>query len=156
LPESIFPADCARNSYEIKPQLLGYLGGEAGTGKSTVVDALLAFARLWGREGSVETMAFTGVAAINIKGKTMHSASNLKLNGAESNSAPTIEMKQKFRRVVLCVIDEISITDQSLLGGTDAVSRSMTMTPERTMGGKHTLLIGDLLQLPPIAGSPCG
>lgn len=46
-----------------------FLGGEAGTGKSTVVDALLTMVKQWGREGSVKTMAFTGAAAINIHGK---------------------------------------------------------------------------------------
>ncbi|OWY96602.1 hypothetical protein PHMEG_00033095 [Phytophthora megakarya] len=142
-------------AYSLKDQLIGYLGGEAGTGKSTVVDALLTFAQKWGRTGSVETLAFTGVAAINIHGRTIHSARNLKLNGAEPNSAPTIEMKSKFSRVVLVIIDEISITDQGLLGGMDAVSRSMSKTPNKYMGGKHVLFIGDFLQLPPVAGSPC-
>lgn len=155
LPEPMLPSDFDRSPYNIKPQLIGYIGGEAGTGKSKVVEALMTFAHLWGREGSVETMAFTGVAAINIKGKTMHSARNLRLNGTEPSTAPTVEMKTKFDRVVLCIIDEISITDQALLGGMDAVSRSMTKTPEQFMGGKHTMLIGDLLQLPPVAGSPC-
>lgn len=113
------------------------------------------FANKWGRAGSVETLAFTGVAAINIKGRTMHSAQNLKLNGTEPNTAPTVQMKMKYSQVVLVIIDEISITDQALLGGTDAVSRSMSRTPERFMGSKNTILIGDHLQLPPVAGSPC-
>ncbi|KAK1935190.1 ATP-dependent DNA helicase pfh1 [Phytophthora citrophthora] len=141
--------------FEIRPQLISYLGGQAGTGKSTVVDALLSFARLWGRVGSVETLAFTGAAAINIHGKTLHTARNLKLSGAEPNSPPSNEMKTRFSEVVLVIIDEISITDQALLGGTDSVSRMMSMSPEKFMGGKHVLLIGDYLQLPPVAGNLC-
>ncbi|KAJ8577009.1 hypothetical protein ON010_g2202 [Phytophthora cinnamomi] len=68
--------------FKIKSQLIAYLGGEAWTGKSTIVEALLAMAKRCGREGSVETLAFTGAAAINIHGKTTHSAHNLQLNGA--------------------------------------------------------------------------
>jgi len=155
LSEPILPLVVNASPYELKPQLIAYLGGEAGTGKSTVVDALLRFASRWGREGSVETLAFTGAAAINIKGRTMHSARNLKINGADPNAAPTTEMKSKFSRVILIAIDEISITDQALLGGTDSVSRALSTKPEAFMGGRHTLLIGDQHQLPPIAGSPC-
>ncbi|KAJ8537523.1 hypothetical protein ON010_g13073 [Phytophthora cinnamomi] len=118
--------------FKIKSQLIAYLGGEAGTVKSTVVEALLALAKRWGREGSVETLAFTGAVAFNIHGKTMHSARNLQLNGAEPNSAPSTEMKDRFTRVVFVVIDDISITNQALLGGTDSVSRSMSTTPNKS------------------------
>ncbi|GMF42237.1 unnamed protein product [Phytophthora fragariaefolia] len=141
--------------YDIKPQLIDYLGGEAGTGKSTVVEALLVLARCWGREGSIETLAFTGAAATNIHGKTIHSARNLKRNGAESNSSPSAEMKCRYSLVKLVIVDEISITNQALLGGLDNVSRSMTTKSSKFMGDKHVLLIGDFLQLPPVGGYPC-
>lgn len=153
--EGAFESQNQTSLYGIKPQLVGYLGGQAGTGKSTVVEALLTMARKWGREGSVETMAFTGAAAINIHGKTMHSSRNLQLNGADPKSAPSSEMKARFSRVVLVVIDEISISPQALLGGTDCVSRSMSASPQKLMGGRHVLLIGDFLQLPPVGGVPC-
>lgn len=155
LNEPIFPHGHIRQPYQIKPQLVAYLGGEAGTGKSVVIHALLAFAKKWGRAGSVETMAFTGVAAINVNGKTMHSARNLKLNGLAQNASPTLDMKARYRCVFLVVIDEISMTDQGLLGGTDAASRALSSRPDLLMGGKHVLMTGDFLQLPPIGGSLC-
>jgi hypothetical protein len=155
LDEAMYPITHSVDPYLIKPQLIAYLGGEAGTGKSTVIHALLAIAKKWGREGSVETLAFTGVAAINIKGRTMHSARHLQLSGAESEQGPTIEMKARFSRVILTIIDEISMTDQALLGGTNGASRSLSTTPQFIMGGRHTILSGDLLQLPSVAGSPC-
>jgi hypothetical protein len=155
LCEPMYPASYRAKPYEIRPQMIAYLGGEAGTGKSTVVHGLLAFSKMWGREGSVETLAFTGVAAINVKGRTMHSARNLKLNGAQNNPTPTVEMKSRFTRVVLVIIDEISMTDQALLGGTDLASRSLAGNTNKIMGGRHIMLIGDWLQLPSVAGSPC-
>jgi hypothetical protein len=152
--ESLVLSQSRPAPYDIKPQLIAYLGGQAGTGKSTVVESLLALAREWGRDGSVETLAFNGAAAINIHGKTMHSARKLKLSGAESKGPLSHEMKTLFSRVVMVIVDEISITDQGLLGGTDSVSRSMSSSPEKFMGGEHVMLIGDYLQLPPVGGIP--
>jgi hypothetical protein len=153
--DSLIASETIAAAYDIKPQLIAYLGGQAGTGKSTVVDALLAFAQQWDRAGSVETLASTGAAAINISGSTMHSAPNLKLNGAESNAPPSNEMKARFMQVVLVIIDEISITYQALLAGTDSVSHMMSTSPGKLMGGKHVMLLGDFLQLPPVGGHPC-
>ncbi|KAJ3221766.1 hypothetical protein HDU78_000312, partial [Chytriomyces hyalinus] len=54
--------------WNLKPQLIGYLGGEAGTGKSAVIAALLHFSRLWGHPNTIETMAFMGLAGLMIDG----------------------------------------------------------------------------------------
>lgn len=112
-------------------------------------------AEKWGREGSVETLAFTGVAAINIRGRTMHSARNLKVHDKGESYNPSAEMRNRYSRVVLVIIDEISMTDQALLGRTDAVSRELSAWKREFLGGRHTLLLGDWLQLPSVAGSPC-
>jgi len=59
--------------FNLQKQLIGYIGGEAGTGKSAFIAAILTFATLWGRRNTVETMAFTGLAALNVQGDTIHS-----------------------------------------------------------------------------------
>ncbi|KAF1786609.1 hypothetical protein GQ600_4614 [Phytophthora cactorum] len=114
---------------------------QAGTDKSTVIDALLNFAHKWGRTGSFETLAFTGVAAINISGRTIPSVRKLKSNGAEPNAAPSLEMQARFDRVILVIIGAISISE--LLGGTDIVSRLMAPTRDKYISRKRTLVIGD-------------
>jgi hypothetical protein len=155
LDEQMYPTSHSAEPYDIKSQLIAFFGGEAGTGKSTVIHALLNFAKLWGRDGSVETLAFTGVAAINIDGRTIHSARNLLLNGAQHKTDPSVEMKARFSRVILVIIDEISMTDQALLGGADIASGTLAGTRGKIMGGRHTIFSGDWGQLPSIAGSPC-
>lgn len=155
LQDPIFPSDFTAEPYALKPQVVMYLGGEAGTGKSRVIHALLKFAKRWGRAGTVETMAFTGVAAINIRGKTMHSSRNLTLSGRQSSTPANLEMKTRYQQVKLVIIDEVSMTDEGLLGNTDLASRSMSRSPEKVMGRKHLMLGGDCLQLPPVRGSPC-
>ncbi|ETK71805.1 hypothetical protein L915_21014 [Phytophthora nicotianae] len=145
-----------QNPYEIRQQFIGYLGGEAETGKSAVIHSMLTFADKWGRAGSVERIAFTGVAAMNIRAKTMHSARLLKISGNGQRSGPNKQMKTDFAQVVLTIVDEISMTDQALLSSTDLASRDMTTSPRQFMGGKHTLLCGDWSQLPAVCGSPYG
>jgi len=49
------------------------LTGMGGTGKSHVVNALKHFASLWGHPNAVVTVASTGIAAVMIAGKTIHS-----------------------------------------------------------------------------------
>ncbi|TEB29565.1 hypothetical protein FA13DRAFT_1582852, partial [Coprinellus micaceus] len=54
-----------------------YLGGAAGTGKSTVIDCVNEFFEMTERTDEIEICAFTGVAAQNIGGVTLHSALSL-------------------------------------------------------------------------------
>lgn len=53
------------------------------------------------------------------------------------NASPTIEMKAKFKRVVLVIFDEISMTDQGLLGNTECASKSLNGELSKLIGGKH-------------------
>ena len=55
-------------------QLVLYLGGCGGTGKSQVIQAVVDFARRWNVENTVVISAISGVAAVNIGGCTLHSA----------------------------------------------------------------------------------
>ncbi|RLN14065.1 hypothetical protein BBJ28_00016772 [Nothophytophthora sp. Chile5] len=52
--ESLFSSSTRRDPYAIKDQLVGYMGGEAGTGKSRVIHAILTFAEKWSRVAYVE------------------------------------------------------------------------------------------------------
>lgn len=58
---------------KLKSQLIGHVGGEAGCGKSAFIAAILTFATLWGRRDTVETLAFMGIAGLNVDGDTIHS-----------------------------------------------------------------------------------
>ncbi|KAJ7127589.1 hypothetical protein C8R43DRAFT_821461, partial [Mycena crocata] len=51
-----------------------YLGGAGGTGKSAVIDALTEFFVSTGQERRFRLASFTGVAARNISGMTLHAA----------------------------------------------------------------------------------
>ena len=64
----------SRHTLQEKPeQLLMYLGGPGGTGKSRVVNALREFFSLRNQSRRFRLAAYTGVAARNIGGATLHS-----------------------------------------------------------------------------------
>jgi hypothetical protein len=88
--------DEERARYSLQPQLIGYLGGEAGSGKSAVIAALLMFATRWGRRNTIETLAFTGVAAIQVHGKTIHSGRNVQFGKFSARSPPSGSMRDAF------------------------------------------------------------
>ncbi|KAJ7167186.1 hypothetical protein C8R43DRAFT_984449, partial [Mycena crocata] len=51
-----------------------YLGGQGGTGKSTVINALQDYFVSRGETRRFRLASYTGVAARNISGMTLHSA----------------------------------------------------------------------------------
>ncbi|ORY19915.1 hypothetical protein BCR33DRAFT_646247, partial [Rhizoclosmatium globosum] len=85
-----------------------YLGGEAGTGKSAVIAALLTFATLWGRRNTIETMSFMGLAGLMIDGDTIHSYRSLKID-LNASSEIGHAVKMKIQNVYLSIIDEVSM-----------------------------------------------
>ena len=133
----------------LKKQLIGYMGGGAGAGKSAVISALLIFAQLWGRRDTIETMAFTGLASLNVDGNTVHSSRGLETFGFSFSGAESVV--RKVRKVYLTIIDEVSMLGQKLCGAADAVTRHLRNC-DWPWGGIHILLAGDFLQLPPVKG----
>ncbi|KAJ3390067.1 hypothetical protein HDU80_011359, partial [Chytriomyces hyalinus] len=106
----------------LKPQLVGYLGGEAGTGKSAVIAALLLFSRLWGRPNTIETMAFMGLAGLMIDGDTIHSKRGLGIDLARSKPL-SHPLKQKILPVILSIVDEVSMTKIDVMGAAEQRTR---------------------------------
>ena len=134
----------------LKEQLIGYSGGEAGSGKSAIISATLTFATLWGRRNTVETMAPSGVAGLLVQGDTVHRNRGLNIAFVRSNS--TVIQKQ-ILAVYLSIIDEGSMLPQQLLGEADEVTRDIRQN-NKPWGGRHIMIFSDLLQLPPVLAKP--
>jgi hypothetical protein len=78
----------AHHSLQSQPeQLRMLLTGPGGTGKSRVIDALHDFFELRGQSRRLRLAAYTGVAARNINGMTLHAALclNQRSNGTSQN-----------------------------------------------------------------------
>ncbi|GMF32032.1 unnamed protein product [Phytophthora fragariaefolia] len=104
-------------------------------------------------QDSVATAAYQGVAAQAANGRTIH-----KLFGWNVNSrkrwTPTNEQKERFAKLRLLIIDEVSTCDVSIIGKVEVSLRLLLDNPSKLFGGIHVLLVGDWLQQLPVAGQP--
>ena len=129
-----------------------FLTGKAGTGKTTFLNRLKKECL----KGPFAVVAPTGIAAINAQGVTMHSMFQLPLHpflpgvhgsiGANLNYEK-IEILQKLE---LLIIDEVSMLRADMLDAIDYRLRKSRNSND-PFGGVQLLMIGDLLQLPPVA-----
>lgn len=123
-----------------------FLTGRAGTGKST----LLKYFREKTKKKHV-VLAPTGVAALNVKGQTIHSffgfhprvQPHLVHRAAEENL-------DFFKKIDVIIIDEISMVRADLLDCVDRALRLNRKKPKKPFGGVQLIFIGDLFQLPPV------
>jgi ATP-dependent DNA helicase PIF1 len=124
-----------------------FITGKAGTGKST----LLQYYRDHYGMGTV-FLAPTGVAALNIKGQTIHSFFGFrpditieKIAAGEGSKRGNI-----FRALKTIVIDEASMVRADLLDCVDAFLRRARGNYAHPFGGVQMIFVGDLYQLPPV------
>lgn len=123
-----------------------FLTGRAGTGKST----LLTYFRKHTKKKHV-VLAPTGVAALNVKGQTIHS-----FFGFHPAIQPNLVRKASkhalplFKAIETIIIDEISMVRADLLDCIDYALRLNRERPKEPFGGVQMIFIGDLFQLPPV------
>ena len=127
-----------------------FLTGEAGTGKSTV---LREFRRL--REEDTVFLAPTGIAAVQLKGTTLHSFFSFPPVLLTPDSLEEMSNRRKvslIRAARTLVVDEISMVRSDLFWAMDRRLRSLAMGLDRgkPFGGKQIILCGDFFQLPPV------
>ncbi|MFH1086972.1 MAG: AAA family ATPase [Chloroflexota bacterium] len=128
-----------------------FVTGRAGTGKSTL---LSYFRGITGKR--VAVLAPTGVAALNVKGQTVHSFFHFKPNitpeqvkkARSSGGGQNI-----YRNLDTIVIDEISMVRADLLDCVDKFLRLNGLRIDVPFGGIQMVFIGDLYQLPPVVAS---
>ena len=128
-----------------------FITGNAGTGKTT----LLRHAQTTVLKGKkAVTVAPTGVAAINSGGITIH-----RFFGFTPDMTP-LEVKNQYRpkkylkeiaKLDTLIIDEVSMVRADLMDCIEIALRRYGRQKNRPFGGVQLVLIGDLLQLPPVA-----
>lgn len=126
-----------------------FVTGNAGTGKSYLLNKLKQKYKK-----KLELTSTTGLAAVNIKGVTIHSW------GGVGICQKTIEkcvrdilgkksLVGKIRKCKLLAIDEISMLKGSTFSYIDEVLR-IVRDEDAPFGGIQLLLFGDFFQLPPV------
>ena len=138
-------------------QLLMYVGGEAGTGKSRIVKANMFALSLLQRQAEIVLMAPTGSAADNIDGNTYHTTLGMSI-GNKPNHGPAKRIQHLWAKKTIMIIDEISMTDLQSLSRINKrcnMARSLRSDSSELFGGLPTvILMGDFYQFPPVKGLP--
>lgn len=131
-----------------------FITGGAGTGKTALVREIKAI--MYERVENAMIVAPTGVAAINAGGSTIHSQFKINASGLPRVN-PNIETRhpelcETIRSTKMLVIDEISMVRADLLDVVINTLKRYGPDPLAPYGGIQLVLVGDLLQLPPILG----
>lgn len=127
---------------------LTFVTGGAGTGKSTFIRWLdEQFA------GHSILCAPTGIAALTIRGKTVHSLCRFPPAWIVDKDIRVVEKSQAIlKKTKVLVIDEISMVNANLLDAVDQFLR-LNRGESAPFGGVSVVMVGDLFQLPPVVTS---
>src|SRR3990167_2999043 len=117
-----------------------FLTGKAGTGKST----LLQYFRNTTKK-NIAVLAPTGVAAVNVKGQTIHSFFGFKPD-ITPDMVKGMRPKEKsiYKKLDAIVIDEVSMVRADLMDCIDGFLRIHGKSKSRPFGGIQMIFIGDL------------
>jgi len=130
-----------------------YIGGPGGTGKSRVIAALTDYFAQRGESRRLRLTSFTGIAAKNINGTTLHTAlalNQFQKNRKRGNGKTKANLIAMWIGVDYLFIDEISMIGCALLLQIhEALVDAKGCT--EPFGGVNVIFAGDFAQLPPVS-----
>lgn len=141
-----------------------FVTGDAGTGKTELIRCMVQDAEARGVR--VGVTATTGIAAVHIQGRTLHSflkimpddqgltkqemvqriKTTLKPKGKYN---PYLRLTQQIRSYRALIIDEVSMMDTDMFDKIDFLLREYFVR-DIAFGGLQMVLVGDFFQLPPV------
>ena len=134
-------------------QILLCVCGEAGVGKTFLINALVAYFQEKQPQLNFVLLASTGVAATNINGSTAFRFLRMDLTRKCGISYRTIEAKEVSETDVI-IFDEVSMVDPWFFEDMRYLLRKFCRRRFREgnweFGGKHMIFFGDFAQLPAI------
>jgi ATP-dependent exoDNAse (exonuclease V) alpha subunit len=129
-----------------------FITGKAGTGKSTLLE-------LWRSQTlkRIAVLAPTGVAALNVRGQTVHSFFGFKpditpdaIRKLPKARGAAADRAALYRNLDAIIIDEVSMVRADLMDCVEKFLRLNGPRPKEWFGGLQMIFIGDLYQLPPV------
>ena len=139
-----------------------YISGSAGVGKSFLINIIYqAVTRYLNRQAGTDLStdkvllcAFTGKAAFNIRGMTIHSAFSLPVSQfggamAELSNDVANTLRANLFNVGLFIYDEVSMIGRKIFSKVDTRKKQIYGN-NLPFGGKSVIVVGDLNQLCPV------
>ena len=150
LPENMDISPDFERAYQLmeKTRQHIFLTGKAGTGKST----LLNYFRQ-NTKKKVVVLAPTGIAAVNIKGQTIHSFFGFPAHPIHSGYIKKRKDNKLYKSLDAIIIDEVSMVRADMLDAINFFMRLNGPSKQLPFGGVQMIFIGDLFQLPPVISS---
>uniref|UniRef100_A0A158P537 ATP-dependent DNA helicase n=1 Tax=Tetranychus urticae TaxID=32264 RepID=A0A158P537_TETUR len=130
--------------------------GKAGSGKSFIIEQIANEFKLGVGQDSVAILAPTGVAAININGKTIHSYLNIGIEKQHKRlqGESLRKFQLKMQNVKVLIFDEMSMIGLRLLEKISIRLQEGSGSVDEPFGGYIVYFFGDMQQLPPVQDYP--
>ena len=132
-----------------------FITGKAGTGKSTLLELFRSQT-----PKRIAVLAPTGVAALNVRGQTVHSFFGFKpditpdaVRKLPKSRGAAADRAALYRNLDAIIIDEVSMVRADLMDCVEKFLRLNGPRPKDWFGGLQMIFIGDLYQLPPVVTS---
>ena len=151
---------------DLKP-LHMFVSGVGGTGKSFLIETVRSLVKeIWKDDASNDTIcavaAPTGLAAYNVGGVTVHRLFQLPIEhkGKTAGYWSLSKVAQKVMRTNLRCLKLIIIDEVSMLSNLNLAYIHLRLeelfggSGDDYFGSMNMLFVGDILQLPPVTGSP--
>jgi ATP-dependent DNA helicase PIF1 len=135
-----------------------FVTGSAGTGKSFLIKCLV---QQWEKNGTFYSLtATTGIAAINIGGRTVHSFMWMTIDDDDNDAEKFLSnlmkkpglynyYEKQMRQLQCLVIDEVSMLNPTFLSKINDILK-IVRSNLLPFGGIQIVLVGDFFQLPPV------
>ena len=146
-------------------QMCLFITGGAGVGKSVVIRVLYqALHRHFCSDAGqnpddirIAVCAYTGLAAYNVQGSTLHSTfciePNKKLKYKQLSDDKRNTLRTKYRDLSVLIVDEVSMVGNGMLNILYHRLQEIKCNYHQPFGGVHIILVGDLFQLRPVGDS---
>ena len=137
------------------------VSGGAGAGKSTVINVVAQWVqKIVQKEGDnpeqpcVVKTAFTGCAASNIEGYTLHGSFGFSFSNKHFalNDKSRDKKRNAMKNLVLVIVDEISMVNPDQLVMLDMRLQEIKEKIGIPFGGVGVMVFGDMMQLKPVQG----
>lgn len=154
-----------RGEGESPPQLCQFLGGEGGTGKSRIIEAVVELFANKGISHRLLVTATSGTAAANISGITIHSACGFSIDTSQLGSKMALdrfglpssiglwvdgETRMDWQEKYLLIIDEVSMLGVRTLYAVNEKLCQLRGSTEDFGGIPIVLFSGDYHQFRPV------